>query len=195
MPVPSLPGLRPTPERVRETVFDWLQFLFGDFSGLRALDLFAGSAAMGLEAASRGASEVVWVDANRQVAANVRAALKRFGAEADRYRAYQADAFAFLTRESALYDLIFIDPPFAQCWQERAVSAALECLAPEGLLYVEWPSSGMDEETLMALGLVRVRAGRAGAVAFELLARAESAMALRAKPDKTKRRGKLEETI
>ncbi|MBL3600385.1 MAG: 16S rRNA (guanine(966)-N(2))-methyltransferase RsmD [gamma proteobacterium endosymbiont of Lamellibrachia anaximandri] len=107
---PDLPGLRPTGDRVRETLFNWLQPLI---PGARCLDLFAGSGALGLEAASRGAGEVVMLDAavavTRQLEAN------RSLLQLDRLEIIRADALAWLAeqRPSRPFDLVFLDPPFA----------------------------------------------------------------------------------
>ena len=95
VPVACAEGLRPTSERVRETVFDWLTHLFGTLEGCDALDMFAGSGAMGLEAASRGADYVDWLDIHRQGIAGIRQALTRLGAD-DHKQARVADAFRFL---------------------------------------------------------------------------------------------------
>lgn len=134
--VPDAPGLRPTPERVRETVFNWLQAHVG---GSRCLDLFAGTGALGVEALSRGAAEVVFVERDARLAAGLRDNLLRLKQE--RGRVVTADALAWLEQESAPYDLVFLDPPFAQdLWQPAA--AALQrrgLLKPGALVYVETP--------------------------------------------------------
>ena len=129
-------GLRPTPERVRETVFDWLGHLLGSYAGRRALDLFAGSGALGLEALSRGFAVLDLVERDRAQAAGIRAALERLGA-LEAAALHVEDAFAFLARSPLLWDVIFIDPPFALGLQDDAVARALERLAPDGILYVE----------------------------------------------------------
>lgn len=187
--VPLAEGLRPTSERVRETVYDWLAHLFGSLGGRSVLDMFAGSGAMGLEAASRGASAVDWVDTNRASIAAIRAALKRLGAGPE-MRCHACDAFAFLESTPQRYDFIVIDPPFSKELQKKAAAAAIPHLADEGLLYVESPGSLLSEETLGELGLTRVRSAGAGAVRFELLARAGSALAGLAKPSKEEKRKK-----
>jgi len=120
--VPVAEGLRPTSERVRETVFDWLTHLFGTLDGCAVLDMFAGSGAMGFEAASRGADIVHWVDVNKQGIAGIQAGLKRLGADANK-KAFVSDAFRFLQQGKAPYDLIFIDPPFSLDLQEKAVAS------------------------------------------------------------------------
>lgn len=179
-------GLRPTSERVRETVFDWLGHLLGGMAGVRVLDLFAGSGALGLEAASRGAASVDAVETDRACAAAIRETVAKVRAE-DRVRVTVGDAFGFLERAAAgSFDLVFIDPPFARDLQEKAIGAIRGALAPEGLVYVESPEAPVPEETLGKLGFVRVREGRAGQVAFELLAREGSHMSTLAKLPKVK---------
>lgn len=107
---PDSPGLRPTPDRVRETLFNWLQFAV---AGTRCLDLFAGSGALGLEALSRGAREVVFVDEAAAVARTLREELERLGGSA-KARVVQAPAARYLGTPGEPFDLIFLDPPFGQ---------------------------------------------------------------------------------
>lgn len=190
VPVPVSLGLRPTPERVRETVFDWLTHLFGSLDGLCALDMFAGTGAMGLEAASRGAASVDWLEVNRQAAASLRATLVRLKADTEAFRVFLTDAFAFTDRPSRTYDVVFIDPPFAASLQEKAIRQVLGSLSADGVIYVESPGKGVSDELLETLGLVKVRAGSAGVVVFELLARASGAMASRVRLPRTKEKGK-----
>ncbi len=107
---PDSPGLRPTPDRVRETLFNWLQF---SVAGTRCLDLFAGSGALGLEALSRGAREVVFVDEAAAVAHTLGEELERLGGTA-KARVVHASAACYLATPGEPYDLIFLDPPFGQ---------------------------------------------------------------------------------
>lgn len=190
--VADLAGLRPTPERVRETVFDWIGHLLGTLEGSSVLDLFAGSGALGLEALSRGAASLDAVERDRRQAAAIEGVVKKLGAAAE---VHVSDAFVYLEHgPDRTWDLIFIDPPFALDLQERAVRAALGKLAPDGVLYVERPGGETGEEVLSELGLVRLRAGSAGAVSFELLARRTSPLAALARePKPAKRRGKQKE--
>lgn len=187
--VPVAEGLRPTSERVRETVFDWLTHLFGTLDGCAVLDMFAGSGAMGFEAASRGADIVHWVDVNKQGIAGIQAGLKRLGADANK-KAFVSDVFRFLQQAKAPYDLILIDPPFSLDLQEKAVASAKEAIGDEGLLYVESPQALLSEDVLVKMNLVRVRSGSAGVVRFELLAKAGSSMAGLAKLSKEEKRRK-----
>ena len=109
---PDSPGLRPTPDRVRETLFNWLQH---SIAGTRCLDLFAGSGALGLEALSRGAREVVFVEPAFAPAEMLAAELKRFeGGDlgGSRGRIVQASAERFLAAPGEPFDVIFLDPPF-----------------------------------------------------------------------------------
>jgi 16S rRNA (guanine966-N2)-methyltransferase len=105
---PDSPGLRPTPDRVRETLFNWLQF---SLAGARCLDLFAGSGALGLEALSRGAREVVFVDEATPVAKSLREELERLDGTA-RARVLQTTAARLSRAPGEPFDVIFLDPPF-----------------------------------------------------------------------------------
>jgi 16S rRNA (guanine966-N2)-methyltransferase len=115
---PDLPSLRPTPDRIRETLFNWLQF---KVVGARCLDLFAGSGALGLEALSRGAAEVIFVETSTAAAHTLGAQLKRLGGLA-RARVQTLGAARFLRTPGEPFDLVFLDPPFGQ-------DALPECLA------------------------------------------------------------------
>jgi 16S rRNA (guanine966-N2)-methyltransferase len=106
--------LRPTPDRVRETLFNWLQ---GIIAGARCLDLFAGSGALGLEALSRGADEVLFVESDTRVAAALKRSLTELAGPGGRGgRVVCGDAFAFLRGEPQPFDVVFLDPPFARGW-------------------------------------------------------------------------------
>lgn len=137
--VPSLPGLRPSSDRVRETLFNWLQ---PGLPGARCLDLFAGTGALGLEAASRGAAQVVLVERDRMLAQSLRDACRRLGA--DGVEVVQADALAWLARPPAdRFDVVFLDPPFdADLWA-RACAAVRPHLADGALVHVEGPAGGL----------------------------------------------------
>jgi 16S rRNA (guanine966-N2)-methyltransferase len=101
------PGLRPTPARVRETLFNWLQF---DIIGRRCLDLYSGSGALGFEAASRGAKYVVQVEENPQVCRQLKENAQALSAR--QIKLVQSDVFRFLAGNAELFDLVFLDPPF-----------------------------------------------------------------------------------
>ncbi|RPE77099.1 16S rRNA (guanine(966)-N(2))-methyltransferase RsmD [Vulcaniibacterium tengchongense] len=134
--VPDRPGLRPTADRVRETLFNWLMPVL---PGARVLDLFAGSGALGLEALSRGAAEAVLVERDPALAANLRALAARLpGGEAA--RVVEADALAWLARQPAAeFDLAFVDPPFAAGLWDAALAALPARLKPDAWLYLEAP--------------------------------------------------------
>ncbi|WFM70898.1 16S rRNA (guanine(966)-N(2))-methyltransferase RsmD [Halomonas sp. CKK8] len=138
LPVLDRPGLRPTPDRVRETLFNWLATAV---PGARVLDLFAGTGALGLEALSRGARQVVFVERDAQVARQLDDNLRALEAT-ERAQLVTADAQAFLAGAPTPFSLVFLDPPFRQ---ELAGTCchALEAgwLAEEALIYVETESS------------------------------------------------------
>lgn len=138
LPVPDSPGLRPTSDRVRETLFNWLQ---GRVAGARAIDLFAGTGALGFEAVSRGAAEVVMLERDPALAAGLRAQAQRL--QCPEAQIECADALSWLGRTAATarFDLAFLDPPFtAGLWQ--AVAGALQPHLRDGaLIHVESPAS------------------------------------------------------
>ncbi|CAN1538904.1 COG0742 N6-adenine-specific methylase [Burkholderiaceae bacterium] len=167
LPVSHKPGLRPTPSRVRETLFNWLG---QDLSGWRCCDVFAGSGALGLEAASRGAAHVSLVEQDAALVANLQrlcTQLKASGVSVQR-----GDGVAVLRTLNAL-DVVFIDPPFGDgpIVVEQALRAAVQAITPEGWVYLESPQP-WGVEALAPLGLVPHKQGRAGAVHFTLLAKA-----------------------
>lgn len=135
LPVPGIEGLRPTPDRVRETLFNWLAPVL---PGSRVLDLFAGSGALGLEAVSRGAAGAVLVERDPRVAAGLRALAGRLqGGEG--VEVVQADALHWLERGGARFDIAFVDPPFASGLLQPALAALLPRMAPDGWIYTEGP--------------------------------------------------------
>lgn len=133
---PEVDGLRPTADRTRETLFNWLQAVLG---GASCLDLFAGSGALGFEAASRGAGKVVLVENNRQAAQQL--AENRDLLSATQCEVVNTTAETFLTKPATPFDIIFIDPPFdADLWT-RCASLLTEqgWLAPQARIYLECP--------------------------------------------------------
>ena len=115
---PDAAGLRPTPDRVRETLFNWLG---QDLTGRRCLDIFAGSGALGFEALSRGAAEVVMVESSRLAWRGLRATADELGAGA-RLRLVAGDALHFLAAPAGVFDIVFLDPPYGtgsgvKCWR------------------------------------------------------------------------------
>ncbi len=162
--VPDVPGLRPTPDRVRETLFNWLTHLWhGDFRDKRVLDLFAGSGALGLEAASRGAAQVQMVENDRQALTALRRLRDKL--QADQVRIHAGDALQALARmDASRFDLVLLDPPFGQDWLSRVWPGLPAVLAKGALVYVESESPIIHPEAY-----TRLREGKAGAVHYVLL--------------------------
>jgi len=157
---PAEPGLRPTPDRVRETLFNWLG---QDLTGKRCLDLFAGSGALGFEALSRGASEVVMVERSRSVAAALRESAARLDAHG--FRLVVGYALHFLAAPGGgQFDIVFVDPPYGSGLVAEVLPRLPGVLARGAAVYVESDAAvGVDRPW-------RVRKhGRAGAVHYHLL--------------------------
>lgn len=174
LPVPAGQGLRPTPDRVRETVFNWINHLVeARWRGLRCLDLFAGSGALGFEAASRGAAQVLMVEHHAPAVRHLQAAAARLGAsQVEVRRADARIAARELARQGERFDLVFLDPPYHQDWLEKMLPECAELLACEGLVYAEseQPLDGESPPAWME-GWDIVRADRAGMVFYHLLQR------------------------
>ena len=167
LPVAQRPGLRPTPDRVRETLFNWLG---QDLAGWRCLDAFAGTGALGLEAASRGAEAVLLVESDAALAAQLETLRQRLQAEA--VRVQRGDGLSVLQQAvPGSLDLVLIDPPFDGDLFGKALHAAARAVDPEGYVYLEAPRAWADEE-LAAAGLAVHRHLKAGAVHAHLLRRA-----------------------
>lgn len=164
LPVATKPGLRPTPDRVRETLFNWLG---QDLSGWRCLDAFAGTGALGLEAASRGASSVQLIEQDAALVAQLQTLCQRLQASTVQVR--RGDGVAQLRQcPPASLDLVLIDPPFDSDLFQPALQAAIPALAPQGFIYLEAPTAWSDA-ALEPLGLALHRHLRAGAVHAHLL--------------------------
>ncbi|MES2943577.1 MAG: 16S rRNA (guanine(966)-N(2))-methyltransferase RsmD, partial [Pseudomonadota bacterium] len=164
LPVADRPGLRPTPDRVRETLFNWLG---QDLTGWRCADAFAGTGVLGFEAASRGASEV-WVCEQDPLLVDKLQALKT-RLKADAVKVERGDGVSLLRRLTpGSMQLVFLDPPFESALYEPALKAAAHLLSPNGMVYLEAPKAWADEE-LAPLGLQLYKSGKAGAVYFHLL--------------------------
>ena len=160
------PGLRPTPDRVRETLFNWLG---QDLSGWRCVDAFAGTGALGLEAASRGAVQVLALENDAELAKLLLQQVERL--KATMVQVQRADAVAAMQRlGAAAFDLVFLDPPFDGPWFEPALKAAVRLVPVDGWVYLEAPTHWTDE-ALAPLGLQGVRHLKAGAVHAHLLRR------------------------
>jgi 16S rRNA (guanine(966)-N(2))-methyltransferase RsmD len=168
--VVDAPGLRPSPDRVRETLFNWLAHLVPDLSSVRGLDLFAGTGVLGFELASRGAARVTLVERNATLEAELQRMKRKLGA--DTVTVVRADALAFAgdAREQS-FDVVFLDPPFDSHLLEPALRAAARLVSAGGLVYAE-SGAPLAEETVAACGLRIARAQRAGQVHFHLLQRA-----------------------
>ena len=161
---PPVEGLRPTPDRVRETLFNWLG---QDMSGWRCLDLYAGTGALSLEAASRGASLAVAVERNRSAADAIAAAKAAFAADA--LELHVADARAFIAREKRCFDAIFLDPPFHDDPWDWLLPACAGCLESRGYVYAEAGHAIRPPPQL-----VTWRSDRAGQVHYHLFAPSRS---------------------
>lgn len=166
LPVAQRPGLRPTPDRVRETLFNWLG---QDLAGWRCLDAFAGTGALGLEAASRGAASVLLVENDAALVAQLQVLQAKLQASA--VRVQRGDGVSALKQAApASLDLVLLDPPFDGPFFEPALQAAAQAAAAEGFIYLEAPRAWADEE-LAKHGLVLYRHLKAGAVHAHLLQR------------------------
>jgi 16S rRNA (guanine966-N2)-methyltransferase len=163
IPVPDIAEVRPTPDRVRETLFNWLQpFIVG----ARCLEPFAGSGALGFEALSRGASEVVCVDRNRDIVRHLLATAKRLRAEG--FDAVAGDAMTYLRGAPRPFDIVFLDPPYASNVLHEVLPQLTQgWLAPGALIYAEVAA----DSVLPALpsGWSVHRSKRAGQVGYHLL--------------------------
>jgi len=167
--VADKPGLRPTPDRVRETLFNWLG---QDLSGWRCLDAFAGTGVLGFEAASRGAAQVLLVEQDAALVAQLKRVQTQL--QADAVQVVRGDAVAALRHAPAgSMELIFLDPPFDSDVFEAAVQAAGPALAATGFLYLEAPKRWSESE-LQVLGLQLHRHLKAGMVHAHLLKRIEA---------------------
>jgi 16S rRNA (guanine966-N2)-methyltransferase len=158
-------GIRPTSDRIRETLFNWLQPKIG---GRRCLDLYAGSGALGLEALSRGAAHCVFVDNNARAIGALSEVLREWGADTASAELVHAEAEHYLRRPAHAFGIVFLDPPFAG--QElSAILAQLQrggWLAPGCLLYLEHPRRA--ELPALSAALQALRHGTAGAVGYDL---------------------------
>ena len=164
IPVASTPGLRPTPDRVRETLFNWLG---QDLSGWRCADVFAGTGVLGFEAASRGATEVLVCEQDPVLVDKLKTLQAKL--KASTVKVERGDGVSMLRRVSpASLQLIFLDPPYESTAFESALKAAAQAVATQGFVYLEAPKPWTDDE-LATFGLKVHRFGKAGAVHFHLL--------------------------
>lgn len=160
--VRSVKGLRPTPDRVRETLFNWLG---QDLGGLSCLDLFAGSGALGFEAASRGAAQVTMVEQDPVALAALQINAKTLLASC--VELVRGDALHFARSTRQTFDVIFVDPPYRVGWVERIAPLLPGLLRDEGLVYVEAEHNIDNIDRL-----TRIKHGSAGQVYYHLFARA-----------------------
>ena len=157
---PDAADLRPTPDRVRETLFNWLG---QDLSGLACLDLFAGSGALGFEALSRGAASCVMVEKDAAALRALRDNAQKLGAR--NLTVVRGDALEFARETRTPFDVVFVDPPYRLGLQVAALKRVHALLAPHGRVYVESASIFVPP-----LGWRVLKSGRAGNVHFHLLA-------------------------
>lgn len=163
LPIAEVEGLRPTGDRLREVLFNWLQF---ELPGARVLDVFAGSGALGLEAVSRGAAEVWLIEKQPRAAAQLRASVAELGCPA---QVIEADSLAWLTRtEVTPVDGIFLDPPFAAGLWGEAMKLLLQrgWLKAGAWLYLEAP---IRQPLPLPAELAVIKEKRAGEVMMRLL--------------------------
>ncbi|HKY92637.1 MAG TPA: 16S rRNA (guanine(966)-N(2))-methyltransferase RsmD [Nevskiaceae bacterium] len=154
-------SVRPTPDRVRQTLFDWLA---PRIEGAVCLDLFAGSGALGLEALSRGAARATFVESDARPASAIRAALAKLGAT-DRGEVVAGDALAFLRHAAGPYEIVFLDPPYASGLLEAVLPLLVPQLARNHRIYLEWPG---NQRPPLPDGSEWLREKRAGQVSFGL---------------------------
>ncbi|MFM9883083.1 MAG: 16S rRNA (guanine(966)-N(2))-methyltransferase RsmD [Burkholderiales bacterium] len=167
---PDADTLRPTPDRVRETLFNWLG---QDLTGLRCLDLFAGSGVLGLEALSRNAGQVTFVEQSRGVCRAVAESAKSLGATD--FQLHCCDALEFLRREdrrlrdagtAGPFDIVFLDPPYGQDWIENVLPRLAPIVSPDARMYFE------ADQTITALeGWAILKSAKAGMVHYGLAMR------------------------
>lgn len=162
LPIAAVDGLRPSPDRVRETLFNWLG---QDCTGWRVLDLFAGTGALGFEAASRGASHVYLVEYNKLAAQQLRAHAQTLLTKGDGLQAtppllqvQQADVAGWIAKQTqagdaARFDLILADPPFRSDWMDKVLPQLPRLLKPGGLVYLEWSDCLFDQAPRKGLEL------------------------------------------
>lgn len=158
---PDVEGLRPTPDRVRETLFNWLMH---DIREARCLDAFAGSGALGLEAFSRGATRVVFLEQSPKAYAHLQKIIASFNSS--KLKLLHTDAVQYLQRKQEEFDIIFLDPPFAQNYLLQCISniSQSNILKPGGLVYLESPTAiQLDEKHWQ-----QIKQKQAGQVVYSL---------------------------
>ncbi len=156
-----MPGLRPTPDRVRETLFNWLQ---PTIVGAKCLDLFAGSGVLGIEAVSRGAVSSTLVEQDKNISKILRESLKIL--DTDEIVIHEADALQWIKVADQAFDIIFLDPPFGKSMIEQSMSLLVEseCVDEQTLIYVESESVWQPE-----INVEVIKQAKAGQVNYMLL--------------------------
>jgi 16S rRNA (guanine966-N2)-methyltransferase len=157
--------IRPTPDRVRETLFNWLQ---PRIEQARVLDLFAGSGALGLEALSRGAAHVTFVEKDRRAAAAIEAVTREWGETGARVSCTGALEWLMANGAEPPFDIVFLDPPYESNLLEAAATTLVSRLAADARVYLE--RRARDPLPALPGGWKELRAGRAGEVGYHLLA-------------------------
>ena len=164
LPVADVPGLRPTTDRVRETLFNWLQH---SIVQARCLDLFAGTGALGFEAASRGAAEVLMIERDRKAFTSLQQSVEILKTE--KVKVIQADALNWLEKTDQVFDIIFIDPPFDQNLVPETLEKLMRssCVKKGTLIYLEEKKQAAEPSMLENLEIIKQ--GKAGQVRYSLL--------------------------
>jgi 16S rRNA (guanine966-N2)-methyltransferase len=164
LPVPDIDGLRPTPDRVRETLFNWLA---GDCHGANVLDCFAGSGVLGFEALSRGAGFVTMIEKDKYAYKNLQQQVDRL--QADGVQLMHGDVLELIPNLDRKYDLVFIDPPYALASMRQQVMSALEAhrlLRQGAKIYFEWPQDEVFDPALENLTWLKQK--KAGQVNYAI---------------------------
>ncbi len=164
LPVANVPGLRPTTDRVRETLFNWLQH---SIVQARCLDLFAGTGALGFEAASRGAAEVLMIERDRKALTSLQQSVEILKTE--KVKVIQADALSWLEKTDQVFDIIFIDPPFDQNLVPETLEKLMRssCVKKGTQIYLE--EKKQADEPSIPESLKIIKQGKAGQVRYFLL--------------------------
>jgi 16S rRNA (guanine966-N2)-methyltransferase len=161
---PEVEGLRPTPDRVKETLFNWLM---NDIKNARCLDAFAGSGALGLEAFSRGAANVVFIEQSTEAYANLQKIISQFNSS--NLKLIKTNTLTYLQNSHETFDIIFLDPPFAKDYIPQCISLIIQnqLLVTGGFVYIESPTAiELDEQQWRQLKIKQ-----AGQVIFGLFQR------------------------
>ena len=164
---PSISGLRPTPDRIRETLFNWLQ---GDMHNSRCLDLFAGSGALGLESISRGAAFVAMVEKDSTAASSIKNNLNRLNIVNAVVYTQDVKEFLLFNQQSTRFDIVFLDPPYGDdvLTETMTLLEQQEWLSPSAKIYIEAPS---DRELCLPPNWILHRQKKSGQVGYHLAIR------------------------